>query len=238
MRVLLLGDLHLDALGFGVERFAEVRDGLQQAVTAAIRREVDLFVFLGDACNPGTSRAPRAIAACVEAAEMLSRAGIRNVWLVGNHDVVEDGSGAHTLLPLKEAKIERCTVVDEPIFLHDLGVVALPYVPLARAYDPVDWVLVTAEKYKARGVLEPALVIGHMDIRGAVPGSESAELSRGRRMFWPTDEIRKQWPGALMVGGHLHTPGIYDGVHVVGAAARFTIAELENEPAFMIASVA
>lgn len=228
LRLLIVSDLHLDAVTYGVERFEEVRDGLQQAVTAAIRAEVDRFACLGDVTDPGTNRAPRAIAAVVEAAQQLSKAGIASWWLTGNHDVVEDGSGAHTLLPLREARLNGATVIDEPCMVHP-QVLALPYVPLARSYDPEAFV---------RGCSgQPDLVIGHLNIASATPGSESGELARGRAMVWPTAAIRERWPGVLMLGGHYHRAGVYEGVHVVGSAARFSVDESDHVPAWLMVEV-
>lgn len=236
MRLLCVSDLHLDAISYGVERFEEVRDGLQQAVTAAIRAEVDRFVCLGDVCNPGTNRAPRAIAAVVEAAQQLSAGGIESWWLTGNHDVVEDGSGAHTLLPLREARLPLVDVVDEPGVIWSTGgcgVIALPYVPLVRAYDPEECVRGIAAKW----TFDKHLVIGHLNIASATPGSESGELARGRAMVWPTAAIRERWPGALMIGGHYHKAGVYEGVHVVGSAARFSVDESDHVPAWLMVEV-
>jgi hypothetical protein len=166
--------------------------------------------------------------------------------LTGNHDVIEDGTGAHPLLAVKEVYLEdaRVVVADSPRYWSiwngrslvqdecECNVLALPYVARSHAYDPVE-----AVAGFVQNDAKPDLVVGHLNIAGATPGSETEDMPRGREVVYPVDAVRKAWPGAVLVNGHYHKAGECKGVHHPGALARLTFGEEEHVPGFLVVEV-
>ena len=220
MRIVVVSDLHLDWVTAGFERFADLSASLDKVVDRVIETKVDLFVCLGDVCDPGRGRSHRAVAKCVAVASKLREHGIASYWLAGNHDVVEDGSGTTVLEPLKEAGFP---VIDQPYRRWDNHkgprLVWLPFTPASHSYDPVKYVSQIEE------VHVPTIVFGHLNLEGIGPGSETKDLPRGRSVFWPTAALKESFPDALLVGGHYHEPQTFDGVTIVGSLGNLTRAD-------------
>jgi DNA repair exonuclease SbcCD nuclease subunit len=166
---------------------------------------------------------------------------MRSIWLVGNHDVIEDGSGSHTMSGFAgaltfEDELNTIQVLDRPcvrLLRQDLLLVALPYVARSHAYDPAQYIR-ELDDLGCRRVI----VIGHLNLEGIEPGSETKDMPRGRDVFWPIAEIRTRWGDrALMLGGHYHEQQEYEGVHIVGSLERLTFGEEKNEPGYFIVEV-
>lgn len=249
MKIVCSSDWHADASTAGLDRFEDVERLVWDHVYAtAIRERADLFLFLGDLCDPDSRRSHRSIALAHEVASSLqSVAGIPSRWLVGNHDVVEDGSGTSTLSSLaassrgrRKAQMrygggEVCglRVYEDPQaeLFDGLAIVALPYPSRARAYDPVTFVE-SVEVPQGDG---PILVIGHLSIAGIHPGSESGEMARGREVFWPIEAIRRRFgERAVCLAGHYHRAQTFGGIRVVGSLERLRFDEEEHEPGFLV----
>lgn len=239
MKILATSDWHLDAYTAGYDRHDDVCAAVDVVVAAAIKLGADLFLFLGDLCDPDPSRAPRCAAKAIEVAERLARAGIRSRWLVGNHDVIEDGSGTSTLEPLArlgeirgDFRVYSRSSIEA--LGSDLTVLALPYVPRAAAYDPAAWLRGVAGTEGVR--LGRVLVLSHLNCPGIVPASETKEMPRGREVWLPLDFIRETWGDrALILSGHYHRGQVTpDGVVVVGSLARLTSGEERNDPGYLV----
>lgn len=253
MKLLVSSDWHLDAMSAGVPRFAEVQRAVEHAVATAKRERVDLFLFLGDLCDPDASRAPRCVAFAIQVAADLSRSGIPSRWLVGNHDVIEDGSGTSTLSPLAAASehlplsvpLGERPLVERPVRVYerptaerigDQIVFALPFVPRAAAYDPE--AVLAAWAGEAVPNEDPTIILGHLNVPGVIPASESDEYARGRDLWLPVETIRKRWPKATVLNGHYHGGQVAPGdVIIPGAPARFTHGEASHEPACLVVEV-
>ncbi len=104
MKILAISDVHADATLFGVPRYDEVECVMQRSVEVAVERRVDHYLFCGDLCDPDLTAlgTVRAIGLGVRTALTLANEGIPSTWIVGNHDVFEDGSGCTTLSSLAE----------------------------------------------------------------------------------------------------------------------------------------
>lgn len=232
MTILFWSDVHLDAVTSGVPRFEELGAVLDVIEDHAMKPDngVDTVVFGGDLTDP-SPEGWGCLARALGFDHRLRKAGKRVLWLVGNHDVVEDGRGSSTLAPLRGAGGE---VIDQPtvIQLADgwrLGF--LPFAPRALAYNPSVAVKAWASKVPQH---QPDVVFGHLNLKDAVPGSETHDMPRGREVQWPLDELRALFPDARLYGGHYHAAGEINGVHIVGSPALFTFSEENNEPGFLL----
>ena len=244
MKILFTGDWHLDRMTAGYDRFEDIRDAIEQTVNVAMDSNIDMYVFLGDLANPNNVRSHRAAATAMGVAETLRRAAIDSIWIVGNHDVIEDGNvdfsgGAYsTLSTLQSAGF---TVISNPGGYSDLvnGIqfLAFPFPASHKVYDPIS----TIEEEVRSGALdsnnEKLLAIGHLSLPSAKMGSESADMARGRAIEWPVAAIKEYWPNAIIVGGHYHHQQTCNGVMFPGSLARLGFDEETNEPGYLILEV-
>jgi DNA repair exonuclease SbcCD nuclease subunit len=231
MKFLFTGDWHLDAITAGVERFDDVSTSLDWVARVAQEEGVAHVIFLGDLCDPDANRAPRCVARAIGFAEHLHETGINTWWLTGNHDVIEDGSGTSTLVPLGAA---GHNLVDTPRVesLYGVSFAFLPFVPRSKAYDPVDFI-----ERASTSVSGPVIIAGHLSSRDIEPGSETHEMGRGRDQWIPLDAIKERFKDrALVVNGHYHQWQTED-VLLPGSLERLTFGEEANEPSVAIVEV-
>lgn len=235
MKILVTSDWHLDWETAGLERFSDVAWQVEKTVAAAIARKVDLYLFAGDLCNPDANRAPRCMAYAISVFQQLERTKIPSRWVTGNHDVIEDGSGTSTLMPLAAAGAQ---VISEP-GIETIGGCCfawLPYVPRCKDYDAeamietFDW------------LAGPVIVTGHLAIEQLDPGN-CFEHARGRSIVMPVDKICAKWASrALIVNGHYHKRTVdhsvlCGGLAVPGSLERLTFGEQDNRPGFLVVDV-
>lgn len=247
MKILVTSDWHLDASTAGFDRFYDISDAVDETVQAARDEKVDLYVFLGDLCDPDANRAPRCVAKAIDVArELALESNIRSRWLVGNHDVIEDGSGTSTLTPLEAAFGELSVRGFDPMVrvishprgetIDDVTFIWLPYVPRCASYDAS---AVVREMTFVKGISEEqrhVVVAGHLSIRGQVPGSETQEMGRGRDLWFPVDAVAARWPRAVLMNGHYHRAQ-QAPIVIPGSLARLTFGEETHTPGFMIVEV-
>lgn len=242
MSALVTSDWHGDAVTDGFNRHADVSSAADQIVDDAVARKVDAFLHLGDVSDPDNVRCHRAVQLAHRCAVRCDAAGIPSVWLVGNHDVVEDGSASHTLSSLGEIG-RRVTVIAEPTagFLAALGgayVVALPFVSRTRSYDAAAFVREVAPASKGR----PVVVLSHLTVPGIQKGSESTSMTRGRDVVLPLAAIAECFGDrALVLQGHYHRRQSWRSpegvmVHVPGAPERLRHDEEDHDPGYLVAS--
>lgn len=237
-RFVVTSDWHLDAITAGKERFEEIERAATHVVRYAILEKADAFVFMGDLCNPMSARAHRADEVVVRLATDLGRAGVRSYWLVGNHDVIEDGRGTHTLKAL-EGLVRNddggmVNVFDAGTILSPhpgAAFMMLPYPAATHGYDlPA---LIESIKTTACSTL---MVFSHYDIAGAFPGSESRDMKRGRGVLLPVGLIRdtaiESGKRVFFMNGHYHAAQDIAGVKIPGSIARLRFDEETNEPGF------
>lgn len=249
MKIVMSSDWHPDAVTAGYRRFDDVCASARAVADAAVKLGADLFVFCGDLCDPDLGRAHQCAALTIEIAAMLHREGIQSRWLVGNHDVLEDGTGTSTLEPLKAyAETTYCETEEEPVGRHyvavrsmpcwesfskELLLVALPYVARSHAYDPIAFIQPLGLAAHQR-----ILVFGHLMLEGIEPGSETIDMARGRDLFFPIDEVLAKWGDrAVMVNGHYHQRQVHRGVQVIGSLERLTFGEENDEKGYSIIEI-
>lgn len=246
MKIIVSGDWHLDWSTAGLPRFDDGRAAVEVVLEAARREGAELFVFLGDLTNPESVRAHRAVGVAVDVATRLwFGAGIASRWLVGNHDVIEDGSGCSSLEPLRalaealprgrESSDQGIKVYDRPTVETFRGkrLLALPFTPRSHAYDPTTVALEVWSNSRD----QVAAVFGHLNVEGLEPGSEVADMPRGREVVLPVSKLDSYWPTARVFNGHYHRRQLFGRVHVPGSLQRLTFGEEQNSPGYLIAEV-
>jgi DNA repair exonuclease SbcCD nuclease subunit len=239
MRVVVASDFHGDHVTHGVSRFDDVELAVSASVEAAIAMNADGYFFLGDLCDPDD---PGAVIRCstlaMRVACTLAGEGIPSIWIAGNHDVLEDGSGATTLSPLGALVTlvnagVWAPLAENPCLIPfgDYEVMALPFVPTDRSYDP--------EKEAARmmqAATRPVIVLSHLTVPGVQPGEETADLPRGRDVIYPVEATKG---AVLRLQGHYHRRqtvdlGVGPPMHIPGSLVRLTFNEENNEPGYLI----
>lgn len=233
MNVFCSGDWHLDWSTGGYPRRDDVERSAGQVLDAAAARAGDLFVFLGDLCDPSEAAAYRSIAFALMFAGVLKRAGVRSLWLTGNHDVTEDGVGTSVLTPLAAAGHE---LIARPAVLTHEGVrvVCLPYTPACWGYDPREVVREFASARQEGKYAGPVLVVGHLNVEGITLGSETKEMPRGREVFYPVEECHALLPDAVLVNGHYHHAQEFRGVRHPGSLQWLTFGESNNATGYLV----
>ncbi len=241
MKVLVSSDWHADARTIGHARFGDVDQAVRQMVEDAITHKVDCFCFLGDLCDPDSgSTVFRSVELAISAATELSKAQIPTIWLAGNHDVIEDGTGDTTLSPLRPLqKVAGMTMLFERPGYVELGgvrFVLLPYTALSHTYDPEE--VVRNAVWSTAGTI----VLAHLSVAGVEPGEETNEMPRGRDVLFPRRMFSDQMESVHCFNGHYHRqqthelPG-FRPVHIPGAPCRFTFGEESNRPGYLLVEV-
>lgn len=250
MKALVFSDIHLDAVTAGAARRAEVLEFVGTAMELAIRHEVELVVFAGDAHNPGSLLDPLYTADLIRRIFAFARATLQFivVAVAGNHDVVDTselflGSPVTTLTPVRAAAIAclsseeaaRVHVFDRPytrMIAPGWAVLALPYVSRVHATNWDAWdrhAFGTAQRYVDDGVR--LIVVAHRVVPGAQISSESIEMAKGQDLIFPFDEVAKLKP-AFVINGHYHSRQTveHDGlsISIPGSPLRFTFGEAEQ----------
>lgn len=231
MKIACISDLHLDAKTAGLSRFDDAAVALDVFAEDVIDWGAEMVVMCGDLCDPHGPDLVR----CICRAQWLGiqlerRADIKTVWLVGNHDVLENGSGTTTLDPLMYVGSLNVVMREPGVDLmqgHRFGF--LPYPSLALDYDPEK---VVRDWYTRHGPVH--MIFSHLQMPGMHSGSESEEFPRGRDKMLPIALIRELFPDAVVVSGHYHTPCKTDaGVLVVGSLLNLTRADAANSPGYL-----
>lgn len=243
MKIIVSSDWHLDWSTGGVSRTPDINEAVQTVVQAAKREGADLFVFTGDLTNPDSVRSHQAVAIAVAVATHLwFGCGIATRWVVGNHDIIEDGSGGSTLgavaaigdtLANAPGARNGMRVYAGPTVevVNNRTILALPFTPRSHPYDPVSFV----ESVPRETVVD--VVVAHLNIEGIAPGSETKDMPRGRDVFLPLATIRRRWPAAKVINGHYHRRQLFDGVHIPGSLARLTFGEEHHSPGYLVVEV-
>ncbi len=233
--MIVSSDWHADASTLGVPRLPEVRRAVMQSVQHAIDVRADAYVCLGDVSDPDNGGATlEAIALVVEVAARLRSRGILSVWIAGNHDADESGTGATVLSPLAALGDPFVRVAERPclFYLAGAAILCLPYAAASHPYDP---------DAEARTLLAnvsaatPIVVASHLTVLPGVSHGDEADMPRGRELLFPIEATNR---AVLRLQGHWHrrqTVDVGSGapVEIPGSLARLTHGEESNEPRFL-----
>lgn len=240
MKTLICSDAHTDRKTHRMSRYDEIEAAFLQTVEVAIKERVDYWAFLGDLCDPeDPAELLRALSLVMRVDSELHRAGIKRIWVTGNHDVVGDGRGTTTLSPLQWNEGAFVARMPSVGFTEPLGIVAsrvsvvcLPYPSYQGelSYEELlkEWVPKLSNN-------ERVIVFGHAsEVDGALMGDESTEMKRGKGVRLPTELIPAHWK---VFNGHYHRPQSIGNVVIPGAMARLSHGEETNSPRFVIVHV-
>lgn len=235
MKLVASSDWHLDQSTAGVDRYDDMDHAIDESVDAAITLKADAYLMCGDLTDPNTVRSHRASAKAIEVQRTLDDANIEPIFVAGNHDVIEDGSGMTTMSAL--AATGRGLVFEQPtMWQQDCAtIIALPFTATSHDYDP-DAFIHECHK-RAADFQGPVFIPGHLNLEGISPGSETTHMPRGRNVYWPTDAIKECFPNAVVIGGHYHTPQEYKGVTIIGSMVRLRFDERDNTPGYIVVEV-
>ena len=233
MKLLVFSDVHLDWVTHGVSRFEEIRTTMIGLAGMAIEENVDLVMFLGDFCDPDSGPVVyRAVNTMIGMAVSLREAGIKSLWIAGNHDVIEDGTGTTTLHPMQAIADDMVHVIQRPerIQLDGVTFVLLPFTATSHTYDPEEF---------AEGMLKdatgPTVVAGHLTVPGIVPGEETTDMPRGRDVRFPVEVTEG---ATLRLNGHYHRQQKSEsGIWIPGSLARLTFGEQKHNPGYLVVEV-
>jgi DNA repair exonuclease SbcCD nuclease subunit len=249
MKSLFVSDVHADWVTYGVSRYEEIVKSMEETVAVAIEEEVDAYFFLGDLSDPEDGVAAlRSLGLAMGCALELGDAGVRNFWLTGNHDVIENGRGESVLSPMAAMGHPLVDLIDTPVYdrvQNDRSgqkvawnLIALPFTASSHGYDPAAFV----ERARYQSEL-PTIVVGHMThIPGVQPGEETKEMPRGRETVFPLDAVAAIKGTKFVANGHYHRQQKFVAdngleIHIPGSLARLTMGEARNEPGYLLVEI-
>lgn len=245
MKILFTSDWHADWISHGIRRHDEVRRAGDYILETAAKQNISMFVNLGDLTNP--TNGAETIRAITYAVEFAMSFNNPNVWIAGNHDVIEDSLGDTTLLPL--SSLPHTHVIQRPQAINILDkvvVLGLPYPAITSPYDPKE--LDYERMIKGAGWTDqPIIVAAHLTkIPGVKYGEETKEMGRGRDVEFPVEKIKKlrslsATPKLFVFNGHFHQRQTLDFgefvLEIPGSLIRLTFAEENHKPRFLIVEV-
>ncbi len=272
MRLLHFADAHIDMVTRGRHdpetglplRVMDFLRSLDTIVETAIREQVDLVLFAGDAFKD-RSPAPTYIREWGRRIMRLSAAGIPTVVVVGNHDRSPAYGRAHALDPLETFAVPHVRVVDSPTLLGPdaldglpLQIVALPWIPrsgvLAFAGEALQEASLT-EIYRHMETLLgqviedlvaqadpdlPLVLTAHASVQGATYGAERLVMLGDDLVLSGALVKDPRW--AYVALGHIHkaqdlNEGHQPPVVYPGSIERVDFGEAREEKFFVIATI-
>lgn len=266
MKLLHFADAHIDMANYGRHdpetglplRVLDFLKSLDVIIEAAIVEKVDLVIFAGDAYRD-RSPAPTFQREWGKRIIRLSKAGIRTLLLVGNHDLSPALGRATSIQEFETLDIPCVTVLDKPQFLSstDLGlpaqVIAIPWVSrsglMAATDTTADGVFTGLEERLTSLVniwLEqadpslPIILTAHASVQGAKLGSERT-IMLGADMVLPGSLVRDTRLDYVALG-HIHKPqdlneNAQPPVIYPGSIERVDFGEVGDDKFFVIADV-
>lgn len=233
----------------GVPRLNEIGPYVEELLEVVDRESVDYVFHLGDLFDPGTMLGAHYAATVIEiAAQINGEARAGSVWIAGNHDVIESSLGSTTISPLAAAVAYGDTGARANVWVFErpgaarlslgadgagVALLALPYV--ARAVERTSGFAHVYEDafVKAARFAEelPLVVIGHLTVPGALVGSETYDMPRGRDVDFPFEAVAALKP-AFVANGHYHKAQTVQahGLTIVipGSPHRLTFGERDD----------
>ena len=269
MKLLHFADAHIDMANYGRHdpvtglpfRVLDFLKSLDSIVAAAIDEKVDLVIFAGDAYKD-RSPAPTFQREWGKRIIRLSKAGIRTLLLVGNHDLSPALGRAHAIQEFETLEIPQITVLSKPQFLSskELGlpvqVIALPWIARSGLIAATDAGLSDARQVfteieshltqLVNGWLEkadpslPVILTAHASVQGAKYGSERTVML-GADLVLPGSLVRDPRLDYVALG-HIHkSQDLNENAHppviYAGSIERVDFGEAGDDKYFVIADI-
>ncbi len=266
MKILHFADAHIDMANYGRHdpetglplRVLDFLKSLDAIIESAVSEKVDLVIFAGDAYRD-RSPAPTFQREWGKRIIRLSKAGIRTLLLVGNHDLSPALGRATSVQEFETLDIPFVTVLDKPQFLtaEDLGiplqVIAIPWISrsglMAATEAPIDEVNANIEEHitwfvnnwleKADPAL-PVVLTAHASVQGAKLGSERT-IMLGADLVLPGSLVRDPRLDYVALG-HIHkAQNLNENAHppviYPGSIERVDFGEAGDEKFFVTAEI-
>jgi DNA repair protein SbcD/Mre11 len=269
MRLLHFADAHIDMANYGRHdpetglpmRVLDFLKSLDTIVDTAVSEKVDLVIFAGDAYRD-RSPAPTFQREWGKRIIRLSKAGIRTLLLVGNHDISPALGRANAIQEFDTLDIPHVTVLAKPQFLSAglLGlpaqVIAIPWVSRSGLVAATDTSVVDSSEtftnieerltelvnlwLEQADASLPTILTAHASVQGAKYGSERTVML-GADLVLPGSLVRD---GRLdyVALGHIHKPqdlneNAYPPVIYPGSIERVDFGEAGDDKFFIIAEI-
>ena len=269
MKLLHFADAHIDMSNYGRHdpltglplRVLDFLKSLDTIVDTAIDEKVDLVLFAGDAYRD-RSPAPTFQREWGKRIIRLSKAGIRTLLLVGNHDLSPALGRANAIQEFDTLEIPHVTVLAKPQFLSsaELGlpaqVIAIPWISRSGFVASTDASLADMGEILANieerlaGLINdwlekadpalPVILTAHASVQGAKYGSERGVML-GADMILPGSLVKDSRLDYVALG-HIHKPqdlneNAHPPVIYPGSIERVDFGEVDDEKFFIVAEV-
>lgn len=249
--MIVFGDTHLGVQNYGISRTTDIFNSMNRIADTAIDKEEDFVIHLGDFYH-NDYPSPELIAMGINWCYRLENAGIRTYILEGNHDKKGKNSA---LNPIKEIDFEYIKVVSSPFIdkSQEYNMLFLPHVTKAQVIDVNKEKIekeTDREKIKklksidnylnevARTMLDsinndtPAFVFSHLNVEGAVVGTEEFML-KGQHEVLP-EVLVKSKKIKYIFNGHMHKKQIIKNkILIPGSVEKFDFGERGDEKTFI-----
>jgi DNA repair protein SbcD/Mre11 len=266
MKILHFADAHIDMANYGRRdpetglpmRVTDFLKSLDVIIEAALAEKVDLVIFAGDAYRD-RSPAPTFQREWGKRIIRLSKAGIRTLLLVGNHDLSPALGRANAIQEFDTLDIPHVSVLAKPAFLsaNELGlpvqVIAIPWISrsgsmAATDADP-DEVYTNIEEgltglihlwlEKADQAL-PIILTAHASVQGAKYGSERTVMLGGDLVL-PGSLVRDPRLDYVALG-HIHkaqdlNENFHPPVIYPGSIERVDFGEAGDDKYYVVAEI-
>jgi exonuclease SbcD len=266
MKLLHFADAHIDMANYGRHdpetglplRVLDFLKSLDAIIEAAIAEKVDLVIFAGDAYRD-RSPAPTFQREWGKRIIRLSKAGIRTLLLVGNHDLSPALGRANAIQEFETLDIPHVTVLAKPQFLSadELGlplqVIAIPWISrsglMASTGAGPDEVFTNIEEHlltlinmwleKADPAI-PVILTAHASVQGAKFGSERTVML-GADLVLPGSLVRDARLDYVALG-HIHkSQDLNENAHppviYSGSIERIDFGEAGDDKFYVIADI-
>jgi exonuclease SbcD len=266
MKLLHFADAHIDMANYGRHdpetglplRVLDFLRSLDEIIDAALSEQVDLVIFAGDAYRD-RSPAPTFQREWGKRIIRLSKAGIRTLLVVGNHDLSPALGRATAIQEFETLDIPHVSVLAKPQFLSadELGlpvqVIAIPWVSrsgLMASTDSGPGEVFTDIEERLTELIDhwlnkadpsyPVIFTAHASVQGAKFGAERTIMLGADLVLSGSLVLNPRF--AYVALGHIHKaqdlnenaqpPVIYPG-----SIERVDFGEAQDEKYFVIADI-
>ncbi len=270
IKILHFADAHIDIANYGRHdpvsglplRVLDFLKALDTIVDAAVEEKVDLVIFAGDAYKD-RAPAPTYQREWGRRVMRLSRAGIRTLLLVGNHDLSPAVGRAHALQEYETLNVPGVQVIGLPTLLlpDQLGglpvqVMALPWVSrsylmasrelsgavIKDVYEQIEETLrlQIAEWFEKIDPSLPVIFTAHGTVEGALYGGERSVML-GNDLKLPGSLVRDPRLDYVALG-HIHkwqnlNENAHPPVIYPGSIERVDFGEAQDDKYYVVAHI-